>query len=96
MINERLTQYFTFFMKDQEYLTMSCTQSVRVRFKETLSRLREQNLITIETFREFVFSAAPDFNCPDGWRELDEVWKGRKPNVRIMELIEEYEKSLNH
>lgn len=81
-------------MKKTDYLTMSTTQIVKIRFKEykteLLKKAKGKEKITQETFALFVCETEPVYNCKVGWKKIENAWIGRTPDLFLTELLLEY------
>lgn len=82
--------------KQIDYLHDSTIQILKKRFDEVKERMRTKFTIKLGDFREFALDKEPLFNCPEGWEKIQNAWYGKKPDIRVTELIQEYEKELNN
>ena len=69
---------------------VSAAQQVKDEFKSIRNRLQSQSLISLEQFTEFVQSENNEFNCPEGYNHIRNVFYGRAADYNLTRLIENY------
>lgn len=81
-------------MAKTDYLNQTTTQILNKRFKEVQKELKETKCVKLNDFRAFVIDKEPQYNCPEGWEAVAKAWYGKKPDLRLTELIQEYRTEL--
>ena len=82
-------------MSTINYLTISTAEILKRRFRKQKTKLQKSNDISLKDFAEYVAANEPSFNCYDGFEAIRNVWNGRTSNIRLTELLTEYEKHLS-
>lgn len=77
------------------YLKTTTAQILKARFKEILTVLKEENEITLNDFVAFVIKNEPDYDCIDGMNRIRATFYGKTPDLRLTELIGEYQMKKN-
>lgn len=76
------------------YTELTTTQVLKKRFKAIQKELKQRFCIKISDFRKFVIENDADFDTPQGWKLIENQWYNRTPNIRLVELLEDYRNSL--
>lgn len=74
-----------------DYVNNSTAEVLKQRFKEYQEKARNK-CVKLNNFRDFVLEKEEQFNTPQGWEAIKNVWYGRASNVRLTELMEEMSK----
>ena len=82
-------------MQKINYLEDTTSEVLRVRFTETLKHLKSKYKITLTEFQSFVCEHEPSFKSPDGYKKIRDTWYKYTMNIRVCELINDYETFLN-
>lgn len=77
------------------YLTTSTAEILKRRFKRFKTKLQKTHKLSLKDFAEYVAKNEPSFNCYEGYESIRNVWNGRTSNLRLTELLTEYEKHLS-
>ena len=72
----------------------TAVQSLKEEFKETRKELTGANLITMEGFQEMVVKDFPQYNCPEGYKIIRNVWYGRSADLNLSRAIEKAKTNL--
>lgn len=78
-----------------DYVNTSTKQILIQRFRNLRDKLRERFHITNEDFTKFVVENEKQFNTPKGHKAIYNAWYLITPNVRLNELLNDYEKKLS-
>lgn len=81
-------------MSEINYLTATPAQLTKERFNRAKSIIREVYFMKLPDFRLYVLAKEKQYNCPDGWEKIRKVWNGYASDLRLMELIEEFQSEL--
>lgn len=81
-------------MSEINYLTATPAQLAKERFNRAKSIIREVYCIKLPDFRAFVFKKEKQYNCPEGWTKIQKAWNGYTSDLRLTELIEEFQREL--
>lgn len=64
------------------------------RFKQLKKELRNDYLIKLNDFRDFVLRKQPEYNDPDALNRIHRTWYGYQADLILTELLEAYKKEL--
>lgn len=78
-----------------DYVNLSTKQVLLQRFKNVRDKLRDKFQITKDDFSLFVLKKEPQFDTPKGHKAIYNAWYLNTPNVRLNELLNDYEKKLS-
>lgn len=76
-----------------DYVKESTAEVLKKRFKAE-QKAAKSKCVKLNNFRDFVLEKEPQFNTPEGWEAIKNVWYGRSANVRLTELMSDLSKSL--
>lgn len=79
-------------METINYLELSNANAMKARFKEDREIIKEHGGDE-SLFRDFVFEKEPQFNCPEGWKKINDAWMLRTSDFRLTELIRSYRRT---
>jgi len=66
-----------------------------MRFEPIQERLRKEFGIKLKDFEAFVISKERSFDCRNGYQKIRDTWYKNGMNIRVCELIVEFEIFLN-
>lgn len=69
---------------------VSAAQQVKDEFKEKRDFLQSINAISLEQFIEFAQANNNDYNSPEGFSHLRNVYYGRTADLNAVRIIEKY------
>lgn len=76
-----------------DYVKESTAEVLKKRFKDHQLTAKTK-CVKLNNFRDYVLEQEPQFNTPDGWEAVKNVWYGRSANVRLTELMSQLANSL--
>lgn len=82
-------------MQTINYVSDSNSKVLLSRFKQKLAFLKGKYQISLTDFQNFVIEKEPEFNSPEGLEKIRNTWYKNGMNIRVCELLKEYENHLN-
>jgi len=76
------------------YLELTPVQILKLKFKNIQHELKNSKCIKLTDFREFVLNELPEWNTPEGWDRIKNTWYGKYADVKLTELMEQYQNIL--
>lgn len=80
-------------VKKMNYSTLTATELVKLRFQEH-RELANKKGFGFNAFREYALRVEPCYNSPHGWDRIRAVWYGKNADLRLTELLIEWNSSL--
>ena len=78
-------------MKEQDYIELTNSQIIQKRFTELKEQFKSSFPdSSLEDFRTIAFEAEPVYNCPKGWDKIQKAWWGKKPDLRLTEILSDF------
>lgn len=71
-----------------DYVNTSTAEVLKIRFKD-LQKQAKTKCVNLNNFRDFVIEQEPQFNTPQGWEAIKNVWYRRAANIRLTELMQQ-------
>lgn len=81
-------------MSEINYLKETPASLSKKRFNRAKSIIREVYCMKMPDFRLFVLAKEKQYNCPEGWDKIRKVWNSLATDLRLTELIEEFQSEL--
>jgi hypothetical protein len=75
-------------MSNRDYLQLSTAQLLKKRFKEAKEELLQYEEVNVSQFISMVIQNEPVYNCPEGWKKIENAWYGKTPDLRCTEIIQ--------
>ena len=71
-----------------DYINTSTAEVLKKRFKAHQEKAKKK-CVKLNNFRDYVLENEEQFNCPEGWEAIKNVWYRRAANIRLTELMEQ-------
>lgn len=81
-------------MSEINYLEESNTTVIKKRFAAAKAKIKELKCWKLSDFADAVVEKYPEFDNVQGAQYISECWYGKRPNLVMMELLENYLKEL--
>ncbi len=81
-------------MTEINYLEESNTTAIKKRFAAAKERIKALRCWKMKDFAAYVVNEMPEFDSVDGFKIISDAWNKNKPNLAMMELLENHLKEL--